>query len=392
MRKLYLLFLVLAGCHYSSDSSEPLLTSIQIQDRNGLTETISIPERLAVYNQVDFLNSQPYKKVLRVFKREGKNSAKITTYHPNGFPWQYLEVQDMRAFGAYREWYPNGQLKVEATVIGGTADVVPGAQQDWLFDGLSRAWDEKGRLLAEIPYQKGVIEGKAFHYAANGQIEKELLYHENELDGESVEFFPDGSKKNRTLYQKGLLIEGEYFSPKGDPVSQIKQGAGLQPIYKGNTLERMVEFYNGYPEGMIKIFGPSGEVTALYTIKNGKKQGEEIRYFPNSTPKLSIPWEDDAISGLVKTWYPTGGLQSQREFARNKKMGAALGWYRDGSLMYLEEYEEDRLIKGQYFKKNQKEPASTVSSGNGYATLFDEEGIFLRKVQYVKGKPLDPEN
>ena len=59
--------------------------------------------------------------------------------------------------------------------------------------------------------------------------------------------------------------------------------------------------------------------------------------------------------------------------------------------MYMEEYEEDKIVSGHYYKKNQKEPISNISNGNGNATLYDEQGIFLRKVQYVKGKAIDPE-
>jgi antitoxin component YwqK of YwqJK toxin-antitoxin module len=60
--------------------------------------------------------------------------------------------------------------------------------------------------------------------------------------------------------------------------------------------------------------------------------------------------------------------------------------------MLIEEYEHDVLLQGQYFKKNIKEPISTITQGNGVATLYDEQGIFLRKVIYHKGKPLDPES
>jgi len=74
---------------------------------------------------------------------------------------QYLEAEEMRAHGAYREWFQNGQIKIEATVIGGTADVTPGTQQDWLFEGLSHVYDEQGRRMAQISYQKGMLEGQA---------------------------------------------------------------------------------------------------------------------------------------------------------------------------------------------------------------------------------------
>ena len=91
----------------------PVLTSINIVDRNGLTETINNPERLDKYGCVDFLQPQSYQKVLRIYSRdaEGNVPACITSYHSNGYPHQYLEVVNSRACGAYQEWYPNGSKK-----------------------------------------------------------------------------------------------------------------------------------------------------------------------------------------------------------------------------------------------------------------------------------------
>ena len=85
MNKFSFILLLFAafGCSHYSPEGDPLV-AIQIQDRNGFTETISTPERLENYSKVDFLSSQPFKKVLRVYKSEGKNHSVITTYHPNG--------------------------------------------------------------------------------------------------------------------------------------------------------------------------------------------------------------------------------------------------------------------------------------------------------------------
>ena len=118
---------LLCACHPAKQ--EENLVLIQIQDRNGLSETISNPDRLVTYDKIDFLSSQPYQKVLRVFRKEGQNRSVITTYHPNGSTWQLLEAKEMRAFGTFREWFPNGAKKIEATVIGGSADLTPGAQE-----------------------------------------------------------------------------------------------------------------------------------------------------------------------------------------------------------------------------------------------------------------------
>ena len=97
------------------------LTSINLVDKNGLSETISTQDRLKEYERVNFLSNQPYAKVLRVYARDhlGNTRTFLNTYHPNGQPKQYLKAVNNRAYGQYREWHPEGVLKLEAFVISG---------------------------------------------------------------------------------------------------------------------------------------------------------------------------------------------------------------------------------------------------------------------------------
>lgn len=410
-----------AGCHHAA--SPDTLTLIQIQDRNNLSETISNPDRLNSYVNVDFLSSQPYKKVLRIYKGDGKTRSRITTYHPNGMICQYLEAEEMRAHGAYREWFPNGQLKIEATVIGGTADLALGTQGDWVFDSLSRVWNEQGHLVAEIPYEKGIIQGTSLYYYPNGQLEKEADFQKGKIDGYLTEYWPNGSLKSKTAYRKGTK-EGEsvgyfedgklswiedysedrlrtasYYTLQGDLIAEVEKGSGFAARYDEEGLS-LLEYRVGLPEGLVRKFNPNGELKSSFYLKNGMKQGEEVEYYSVSEwegesghprYKLSVHWIENHLQGRVKTWYPHGGLHSQREYIRNQRVGPSLAWYSDGSLMLYEEYEEDRLVTGQYYKLQKKEPVSSIVGGTGAATLFDEWGAFLRKVNYIKGKPVDPE-
>jgi antitoxin component YwqK of YwqJK toxin-antitoxin module len=57
--------------------------------------------------------------------------------------------------------------------------------------------------------------------------------------------------------------------------------------------------------------------------------------------------------------------------------------------MLLEEYENDHLIQGYYWKKGDLREVSSIDQGNGTATLYDAEGIFLKKISYKKGEPVD---
>ena len=95
------------------------------------------------------------------------------------------------------------------------------------------------------------------------------------------------------------------------------------------------------------------------------------------------------MQGTTKTWYENGSLESQREMANNSRSGLAMAWYADGSLMLVEEYDQDKLVTGEYFRQGQKNPESTVTDGSGLATLYDPEGQLISRVTYFHGIPID---
>ena len=72
---------------------------------------------------------------------------------------------------------------------------------------------------------------------------------------------------------------------------------------------------------------------------------------------------------------------------RNKKEGPSSAWYQNGSLMFIEEYENDLLMLGRYYKPNDSSFVSQIDHGNGAATLFNNKGDLIRKISYEKGVP-----
>jgi antitoxin component YwqK of YwqJK toxin-antitoxin module len=100
-------------------------------------------------------------------------------------------------------------------------------------------------------------------------------------------------------------------------------------------------------------------------------------------------WYEGVLQGPVKTWYDNGQLESQRDMSENQREGLLTAWYRNGSLMLVEEYEEDRLLHGEYYRMGEKTAVSQIENGKGVAMLFNPEGNFARKVSYQDGKPQD---
>ncbi|MBI3900799.1 MAG: hypothetical protein HY324_01450, partial [Chlamydiia bacterium] len=405
------------GCAYSPDAIDPqTITSINIIDHNGMSETINSKERLNAFEETDFLSPQPYQKVLRVFAREKNGDVRscITSYHPNGQVKQYLESVNNRALGAYKEWYLNGTLKVETVVIGGIADLNTHAEQSWLFDGISYAWNENGKLVAEVTYAKGELQGESRYYHPNGQLWKSCLYEKNTLEGpfkiflESGELFQTASYKGglreglslrywdashlayQEIYEEGLLKEGAYYTQEGTLISQIQNGNGFRALLGKRVLEELQQYLNGIQEGCVKVYDQEGSTLSLYYTKNGEKEGEEVDYFPRSTqPKLLLTWHGGVLQGSMKTWYENGQQESQREMSQNQKQGLLTAWYRNGALMFVEEYDTDRLLKGEYYRMGERIPLSRIENGKGIASLFNPEGNFSRKIYYQDGRPLE---
>ena len=357
--------------------------------------------------------------MLRIYSRdaEGNVPACITSYHSNGYPHQYLEVVNSRACGAYQEWYPNGIKKIDAQIIEGSGDIIDGSEKTWVFDGCCTVWKENQNLEASIPYEKGHLEGVSTYYHDNGKVWKIIPYHKNLIDGvfeiyldngsllqscrynqgikegEAKRYWCEGKLAAEETYCEGLLSSGRYYNREGECIARIDSGTGTRAVFGKEAVIELQEYRYGILEGEIKIFDSYGRVNKIYHAKKGCKHGEEIHFYDAARlkktlePKLSVNWYEGKVQGTAKTWYDNGTQESQKEMSNNRKNGHCTAWYRDGSLMLIEEYEQDKLVRGEYFVKGEKLSVSEVTNGAGLATLYDGEGNFIQKVAYLNGKP-----
>ncbi|EGK69692.1 toxin-antitoxin system YwqK family antitoxin [Chlamydia abortus] len=421
IRKFLCLFLLYCACMtpgYASGTYEKLtLTGINIIDRNGLSETICSKEKLKKYAKVDFLSPQPYQKVMRMYKNaRGENVSCLTTYHPNGQLKQYLECVNNRACGRYREWHSNGKIKIQAEVIGGIADLHPSAESGWLFHGTTLAHNDEGILEAAINYDKGLLQGTSYYYHSNGQVWKECSYHKGRAHGDFLTYtsegfllkkqtYQDGEKHSVSIryeersntvlseeeYDNGLLLKGYYLDPETHQIfSEITNGNGTQAIYGKHSIVETRVFVRGEPHGNVTVFDSLGnQVLQTYTLSEGVKHGEELFFYPDSgKSKLLLTWNHGILQGPVKTWYPNGSLESCKELINNKKSGLLTLYYPEGQIMATEEYDNELLVKGEYFRPGDRHPYSKIDKGCGTAVFFTSSGTITKKIPYQDGKPL----
>lgn len=417
--------MLFSGCRRHYEVEVPALSRINIIDREGFVSTIQTADRLRVYQNVDFHAPQAYEKVMGVYHRDPNGTIRsfIASYYPNGQLHQWLDVMNGRANGTYQEWHENGLIKLQAQITGGEADLTEDAMRSWIFEGKSQAWNTQGTLEAQFTYCTGKLEGEALEYHPNQTIRKRMHYHEHALEGieeiyddkglllESNEYlagvrhgvtnryWASGILMAQERFEKDCLCSGKYFDRKGQIISAIEAGSGFRIIFDHQRIRTREQYKNGFPEGLVELFDANGVITQSYHQKYNKKNGEEIFYYPVTSqraflageirPKISLMWVDDQLQGLVKTWYDNGQIESQREMSQNIRNGISNAWYRNGRLMLMEEYEQDKLIKGEYFRRNERLPVSLVNDGTGEATIYDADGNLVRKIQYFRSHAID---
>jgi antitoxin component YwqK of YwqJK toxin-antitoxin module len=416
---LFLLLLqTLISCtKYKENGQNNELFCLSVIDQNGFSETISSKERLENYKNINFLSPQPYQKVMQVYAKDDAGTSKsiITSYYPNGSIKQYLEAKSNRAFGKYQEWFSDGSLKIQAYVIGGIADLGFEAEKSFIFDGSCKAYNQEGQIIADINYKKGDLDGYGSYFFENGGLHKKIFYKNNIIDDDYLEFdiegnllekclyksgkkeglsltyYANGSLKSREYFKDGLIQEAFYYFENQEIAANIINGSGYRAVTQKNTLLEMHEVKEGKEEGLVEIYNKEGFIERQFSIRNDLKDGLEtvfITLHPEcKTQKiLSINWKEGCIEGKVTSWYQSGNVESEKEIWDNKKNGKLIVWYKNGQLMMIEDYCQDLLIEGSYYKIDNFQPISKVVNGTGIATIYREDGTFLRKIHYQDSK------
>lgn len=407
------ILLLTCGCGTRSQ-----LTTVHLVDVNGFNQTITQEQRLQQFERVNFLQDQPYQKVLRTWKdAKGETRSVLTGYYPSGRLMRYLEGRGGKAWGVYKEWHENGQLRVQVNVVAGKIDFGEIPEQTWVFDGMSEAHDEQGHLQAQIPYNHGLKEGVAKYYHPNGKLWQQLCYEEDIINGPFTSFYDNGQPlfvshysegflqgsserywqtsqvAAKETYDRGKLLEGQYYSLQGQLLCQVVQGNGERMVFgKQGPVERQT-IKSGQVDGLVEFFDDEGLLWHQVHMHQNLKEGEEVYYYPliagtsRHQPKISLQWQQGLLHGLVRTWYPSGQLQSERQVIQEQADGSYMSYYPDGHVRMVEQYKAGRLVSGDYFEMGATLPISSVRDGNGRVMIYGDTGQLERESIYSDGEP-----
>lgn len=163
--------------------------------------------------------------------------------------------------------------------------------------------------------------------------------------------------------------------------SQDKSGKGKAVLYwesgvkmaEGNYINIKVK------DGVWKMYGTDGALMVQITYSNGKKNGEEIKYFRPKTPSEVITWKNDVKNGIWRQYYQNGRTRLETIHKNGYREGIFQMFYESGRYYVKGRYIGDlRNGKWDYYDKS-GEIWKTIEYKNGRATNESEIGLELTK-------------
>lgn len=128
----------------------------------------------------------------------------------------YLDSEGLY-HGAYKRYYPSGQLLEEASYVknaltgkrvlyyaSGQIEIEEHYNQQGLMEGPYKAYYEDGTLKLEKVYLNNQITGILKVYYPSGAIKEEVTMSENEENGPFTEYYENGA-----MHWKGTYLNGD---------------------------------------------------------------------------------------------------------------------------------------------------------------------------------------
>ncbi len=359
---------------------------------------------------------------LAIFSQE---EDKIVT---NGYNIFYAEdsskvsegtMRNGRPDGYWKNYYSSGILKSE------------GNRKDFELDSIWKFYDEEGKIILEISYEKGKKNGFRTTYQGDEIIKENFI--DDVKQGNTLVFYPDKLIKSKTPFINGLEegIAREYDT-NGNIIQLITYKKGYitdrerinrydsDNMSHGNwkwfSDDEMIvlidgNYKHGLKHGYFKEYDKDGNLISATKYIDGEKfeKAEELQkldirtdYYPNGKVKVVGTYTKDGVPEGVRREYNEQG-QVERSFIfrygrivgegiftdAGQKQGNWKEYYIDGNLKATGNYIND-LHEGiwkYYYKNGQLEEIGKYVNNAPDSTWYwyFSDGNLLRKEQFYNG-------
>jgi len=192
--------------------------------------------------------------------------------------------------GTVREFYPNGQLKLEESYSNG------------MLNGIRKKYDELGRLWAEETYLNGKLNGivRVHNYFKDKIFEEEAYFVNNQLNGVRKTYYPNGKVSVEENYKDGKF--------EGKRLSYYENGKiGTEESYKKGKLD-----------GLRKRFYDNGQLWSEENYKNGQLEGMKKDYYVSNQVRFEEFYKEGKLDGKRKFYFESGRVMYEEIYFQAK--------------------------------------------------------------------------
>ncbi|WP_194844181.1 toxin-antitoxin system YwqK family antitoxin [Candidatus Clavichlamydia salmonicola] len=148
-------------------------------------------------------------------------------------------------------------------------------------------------------YEKGHLISRKHHFT-NGLPERQELFNELGERSKLTTWYEDSSPASVEVFEKGLLISGEYTNPFGKETTHVVNGNGIR-----------------------SFFSLEGNLTAQDNITAGLMV-KTITFYPNKDPATITSYENEMVHGLRHTFFPGGVPSTLEEWRHGRQDGTTI--------------------------------------------------------------------
>lgn len=320
--------------------------------KDGFFENIYIPY-LADIHKRDLTEAFTYYILLSFEEPLGKklstHKKKIIDFaekYISGDMWEIYGRRKLEHFGSVQE--------VVVYLEDGYPSLI-GKQENGKFHGRFKIVDKHGKLLGEINYKQGLLDGVQTYYFLNGKKSNYLTFVNGEQSGEFKEYYTNGNIQAEGTYKKGE-IDGKYiyYHPNG-----------------GKSCER--NFVNGQLHGTSVCYYPNGQIKNEYNYVNGKLHGKTVDYNPIGKITQISTYVDDQMDGDAFYYFDGTQVKTHGKYEKGVPVGIFKDYYENGAVNkeYLFENGNVKHIK-EYF-----------ANGKVYSeSMFDNKGQLEKQIYF----------
>jgi len=138
--------------------------------------------------------------------------------------------------------------------------------------------------------------------------------------------------------------------------------------------------------GWVKELHSNRALHSLGYLRDGRKQGIWISWYPNGKIEKHVGWKNDYYQGIFQTWHKNGNRKVIGQTTEGEMDGEWKGYYMNGQIGSLSLNKLGQLIRIEVWQPDGKRCLdSRVENGTGQYLLYDEKGKVYERREFEKG-------